>query len=416
MCLELGNRFIRPLNPHKAEVERRDNTPVVIDEYEALVTVSDDADGNTSFEKAKEDKSYDRLTYIRDVRNAIGGRVPMDPEKVYTVHATLPVGEMLVLATASGCSLLSNPEEDASGKVEYLEFTFRLADLEDCAKVTDSIITGLQSEIVAAWGSLGGTSAANEVASSTTLQGIGMRTNNQTSRQTSAGDSAMNIGIQDMANAFIAANLEVRMIPTSADGVLVMHFDLNGSASAKEIAEMMANIDMEKLNSLSEAIKAANEKIVNASPEELKQMEDQLKAMYERDLEELRRHVDENKKLLEELSSDGVTELVCSSLALGDCKSVSKCSVVKLNGEETCAVSPKTVFLLMETGCGLQSKAGLMSIVRDIVGSGLMTEENHQTLRHSFDLHQICNAIVHTYMSADISETDQHETKRSFEL
>lgn len=45
-----------------------------------------------------------------------------------------------------------------------------------------------------------------------------------------------------------------------------------------------------------------------------------------------------------------------------------------------------------------------------------MTESNHHTLRQSFDLGQICNAIVHTYLSADIAETEQHEAKRGFEL
>ncbi|GFE55638.1 hypothetical protein protein, putative [Babesia ovis] len=388
-----------------ADMGRRDDTPGVIEEFEAVVSVDDDL--------AAQQQS-DPNAYIRDLRQAIAGKASLDPEKVYTAQAMLPVGEMLVLATASGCSLLSDPVEEPTGRVEPLEFSFSLSDLDECSKVAESIITGLQAEIAAEWGHLGGTAGENEMASSTSLQDIGMRTNNRASERSSADD--MTIGVQEMANAFLAANLEIKFIPTTAEGVMVMHFDLTDNTSAKEITEMMSNVDAEKLKSVNDALRAAHDKIVNASPEELQQMEAEIKSFYERHSEQLRQEVEQNRSMLEELSSDSVSEIECSTLDLDNCASVSKCSVVKLNGKETCAISPKTVFLLMETGCGLQSKAGLMSIVRDFVNTGLMTEANHQTLRQSFDLGHICNAIVHTYMSADIAETEHHESKRGFEL
>nr|BAN64987.1 hypothetical protein [Babesia bovis] len=378
----------------------------IVEDIEAVITVDDGDDlANVSGDKVTADPNE----YIRDLRNALGGKGAIDPEKVYTAQAMLPVGEVLVLATASGCSLLNDPDGEVTGKVKALEFNFRVSELEECSKVTESLVSALQSQIAAEWSNLGGTSLPEEVASSTTLREIGMRTNGKSSAKDD--DMNMSLTVQDMANAFLIANLEIKFIPTTAEGVAVMHFHIADNTSAKEISEMMSNIDMEKLKALNEAFKVANDKIANASPEELKQMEDELKAFYERNGDNVLNQDDESKSILEELSTEGMTGIECASLSLEDCASVSKCSVVKLNGKETCSVSPKTVFLLMETGCGLQSKAGLMSIVRDFVSNGLMSEATHQTLRQSFDLGQICNSIVHTYMSADIAETQHHESK-----
>ncbi|GIX65442.1 signal peptide containing protein [Babesia caballi] len=411
----VANLLVFCLSSSAAELGRQESPSEAIEDFEAVVAVEDTiVDKNE--DAANEAGDFDGFEYSRDLRNAAAGKAAMDPEKVYTAQAMLPVGEMLVLATASGCTLLRDPEEETPGKVEALEFSFRIADLEDCAKVTESIVNSLQEEIVAEWANLGGGSVDGGIASSTRLHDIGMRRGNRSSETTSADTSEFTLGIQDLANAFLATNLEMKVIPTTADGVVVMHFDIADNTSAREITQMLSNVDPDKLKELGEAIKEANDKIMNASPEEMQKMEEELKVLLERNNEEARQRVENGKSVLEELSTEGIAEIECSSLALEDCGAVSKCGMVKLNGEKVCAVAPNTIFLLMETGCGLQSKAGLMSVVRDLVGSGLMTEATHQTLRESFDLGKICNAIVHTYMSANIAETEHHEAKRSFEL
>ncbi|KAK1443217.1 hypothetical protein BgAZ_200930 [Babesia gibsoni] len=366
---------------------------------------------------SEESGAIDSAAYMRDLRNAMNGKGAMNPNKSYTVQASLPSGELLVLSTPSGCSLLNDAEDSVAGEVANLEFSFRLADLEDCGKVTEGIIKGLQSEIAAEWSNIGSSSDSGSVASSTRLQEIGMRnTNARSEKNDDDDDTQANMGVDDLAGAFLAANLQINLIPTTAEGVFVMHFDITGNTTAEEITQMMANIDSEKLKEVSEAIKSASDKIMNATPEDMAKMEEDFKSFLEKSKAQLTKDIENGKSILEELSNDGISTTDCSSLALDKCDTVSKCGVVKLNGKEKCMVSPKTVLLLMETNCGLQSKAGLLSIVRDLVHAGLMNDAKHQTLRQSFDLGQICNSIVHTYLSADIAETSQHEAKRGFDL
>lgn len=388
----------------------------IIESYEETVTIMPSNASDKTVESSSDSTTVDSSAYMRDLRNAMKGMGSMDPNNVYTVQAMLPAGEVLVLATASGCSLLNDPDDGVTGTVRPLEFSFHIADLEDCGKVTEDIISGLQSEIAAEWSNLGGYGAEGNVTSSTRLQEIGVRKGNGASERNGRSGSDFSVSVQDLANAFLAANLEIKMIPTTTDGVYVLHFDISDNTSAEEITQAMANIDPEKLKEVGDAINLANEKIMNATPEELSKMEEEFKTFLEKNEEILRKEIEDGKNILEELSKSDVSSKECSSLPLDQCKTVSKCGIVKLNGTEKCMVSPKTVFWLMETSCGLQSKAGLLSIVRDFVNAGIMTESNHHTLRQSFDLGQICNAIVHTYLSADIAETEQHEAKRGFEL
>lgn len=399
----------------KASEAIQEDSISVVGNFEA--TDAEVPSGDNMTATATEDiRMMDDNDYMRDLRNSMTGKGMMNPETIYTAQAMLPAGELLVLSTASGCSLLNDAEGAVPGRMEPLEFSFRLADLEDCGKVTEGIINELQAEIAAEWANLGGSQSEGVISSSTRLQEIGMRSGNKSAQDNVSKDTDFNASVQDLANAFLAANLEVNLLPTSSAGIFVMHFDISGNTSAEEITQMMANIDTEKLKEVSETIKSMNDKIMNATPEDLAKMEQEFKNFVESNQAVLAKEVEDGKNILEELSHSGQTSIECSALSLGSCDSVSKCDVVKLNGKETCMVSPKTIFLLMETNCGLQSKAGLLSIVRDLVNVGLMNEANHQTLRQSFNLAQICNSIVHTYLSADIAETEQHEAKRTFEL
>ncbi|CDR94770.1 hypothetical protein, conserved [Babesia bigemina] len=406
------NLLLLCLAPQFARSEAgREEPAAVIDEYEAVVTVAEDEPSRAD-EVDNEALTFDAGEYMRDLRDAAAGKAAMDPEKVYTAQAMLPLGEVLVLTTASGCSVLSDPEGEITGREEPLEFSFRLADLEDCGKVSESIISGLQAEVAAEWSSLSGNSADSGIASTTSLQDIAVRQGGKRSEN----PSSFGIGVQDLANAYVAANLAINLIPTTSEGIVVMHYDLTNTTTAEEITKAMSSVDPEKLKQLEDAFEMAKNTFNNATTEDLERMEEELKAFFEKENEKLQKDLEDGKHMLEELSSDRVAEIECSALALDDCKAVSKCGVVMINGKESCAVAPKTVYLLMETGCSLQSKAGLMSIARDLVSSGIMSEANHQTLRESFDLSRICNAIVHTYMSADIVETESHETKEAFDL
>ncbi|GBE60082.1 signal peptide containing protein, putative [Babesia ovata] len=407
-----ANLLLLCLAPSFARSEvGRENPGAVIDEFEAVVTLTED-DTSKADEVNNEALTFDAGEYMSDLRNAAAGKIAMDPEKVYTAQAMLPLGEVLVLATASGCSILGDPEGEFTGREEPLEFSFRVADLEDCGKVTESIVSSLQAEVAAEWSSLTGNSADAGVVSTTSMQDIGMRKGNKSSENR----GNFGIGVQDLANAYLAANLEIKLIPTTSEGIVVMHFDITNTTTAQEITEMMSSVDPEKLRQLEAALEKAKDTFNNASTEDLNRMEEELKTLIAKENEKLQKDLEDGKEMLEQLSSDSVAEIECSALALDDCNAVSKCGVVKLNGKESCAVAPKTVYLLMETGCSLQSKAGLMSIARDLVSSGIMSEANHQTLRQSFDLARICNAIVHTYMSADIVETESHETREAFDL
>ncbi|KAK2197658.1 hypothetical protein BdWA1_000661 [Babesia duncani] len=405
------NASLFGINEHKS---KSSTTEPVVELYEESVYVTPDSAAEDSAEEYSQNASSDSESfsgeYLKDVSDAAAGKRPIDPYKVYTVRAMLPVGELLVLSTASGCALLDDPTNVESAKNEALEFQFKIADLEDCARLSDSLMNGLKEQIALEWNKIGKTPMGQDVKSSTILSEINVRSNGRNNAAFPDEIFAESDSTMELASQFLATNLRVNIIPTTADGVFVFHFFLSDEATESD------SINNEELRAFNDALLAINKKIQEASPEELEQMKEEYKNKLLQATNELKAEISSGTSLLESLSNDNVANVECTDLDLDKCEEVEKCKVVTFNGNKTCMVSPKTIFWLMETGCGLQSKPGLLSIARDLLKKEMIKESEYQNLRQSFNLAHICDAIVHRYMSADIDEIRHHERKRAFEF
>lgn len=334
----------------------------------------------------------DPSDYISDLEDAISGKRALDPQKVYTVVADLPMGELLMLSTASGCALLSSPDDNlGQTPLEPIEFTFKISELEDCAKLTNSIISGLQEEIFR----IIQAESRDSVTSTTTLSQVSERGKRQvihTERVTESIGDDSSPSTSDLVQAFLAAHLKVNLLPTSLEGVFVTHFDISDEpqvASDKMIGDL----------------KRFGEALKKITPPEIRNYESKLN-----------REIQDGRKILDELSSSDVENVQCESLGLDKCGSVSKCDVVVLNGKKVCSVSPKTIFWLLQSNCALQSKAGLFSVARDLMSVGILSESAYNTLRESFNLDHICSTIVNSYLSANIGSTERKDTDAVFDL
>ncbi|EKX74340.1 signal peptide containing protein [Theileria equi strain WA] len=395
---------IRPSSESQSPEGAVDNSVPLTAEgsKEKIVLESQDFEASSDADDSSSKESTSDGSYYSDFKKFQQSGVEIDTEKSYTVSAMLPVGELLVLATPSGCALLDSPEADSSAKVEPLEFTFKVSELEDCGKLTDSILSELKSEISSNWELLSQSGSCKVGESFTTLKEIGLRTSpngrdsyEYTETTTTPGDA------DQFATSFLASHLNVNLLPTTDDGVFVCHFDISESDSTQDDSKFE-----DFLNSLNDTI----------SSNEFKELENKFKSVLEETKTRLDQEIDTGKKILDELSQHGIDSTECHKLSLDRCKSVSKCDVVSINGEETCFVSPRTIFWLADTNCGLQSRTALFSIARDLVSAGIMNEKHYQTMRQSYNASQICNAITHSYLSADITPKEDNIFNRAFEL
>lgn len=358
---------------------------------------------NSSDQDDTSSKEYESDgTYYSDFKKFQQSGVEIDVNKSYTVSAMLPAGELLVLATPSGCALLDSPESDKTTKLEPLEFTFKVSELEDCGKLTDSILLELKSEISANWDVLSQSTGKCAVGESfTTLKEIGLRTSPNGRKVYEYTETTETPDTDELATSFLASHLHVDLLPTTDEGVFVFHFDISESETSKDESKFEG------------FLKSLNDTL---SSNEFKEFEKKFKTALDEAKDNLTKEIDTGKKILDELSKHGVESTQCYKLDLDKCKTVSKCDVVSVNGEEMCFISPKTIFWLADTNCGLQSRTALFSIARDLVSAGIMNEKHYQVIRQSYNVSKICNAITHSYLSADITPKEDNIFTRAFDL
>ncbi|BAM39576.1 conserved hypothetical protein [Theileria orientalis strain Shintoku] len=144
---------------------------------------------------------------------------------------------------------------------------------------------------------------------------------------------------------------------------------------------------------------------------ELEKISKKLQSQFEKTRDLLQKEVNEGKQILSDLSKHGVESVECSGLKSEECSKYSKCEMMDVDGKEMCFVSPKTIYWLLETSCGLQSKSALMSIARDLNRAGIMSTRRVSHLEQSFDPRKICNAITHAYLSKLAPKEDQQPNR-----
>ncbi|UKJ88427.2 hypothetical protein MACJ_000871 [Theileria orientalis] len=179
----------------------------------------------------------------------------------------------------------------------------------------------------------------------------------------------------------------------------------------ESLFKSMANFTNEKFEKVLKEIKRLLE--TEDGKKELERISKQLQSQFEKTKELLQKEVDQGKQILSDLSKHGVESVECSQLGNEECSKYSKCEVMDVDGKEICFVSPKTIYWLMETNCGLQSKSALMSIARDLNRAGIMSSRRVSHLEQSFDSTKICNAITHAYLSK-LAPKEDRQPNRAF--
>ncbi|UKK00821.2 hypothetical protein MACK_000895 [Theileria orientalis] len=177
----------------------------------------------------------------------------------------------------------------------------------------------------------------------------------------------------------------------------------------ESLFKSMENFTNEKFEKVLKEMKRLLE--TEEGKKELERISKQLQSQFERTKDLLQKEVDQGKQILSDLSKHGVESVECSELGNEECGKYSKCEVMDVDGKEMCFVSPRTIYWLMETNCGLQSKSALMSIARDLNRAGIISSRRVSHLEQSFDPKKICNAITHAYLSKLAPKEDQQPNR-----
>uniref|UniRef100_A0A3B0MJX8 Uncharacterized protein n=1 Tax=Theileria annulata TaxID=5874 RepID=A0A3B0MJX8_THEAN len=405
---------------------------------------------------------FDKLSteYSDDFKKSTEEGIDMDSEKSYTVRSLLPVDNLLVLTTPSGCSLLDFSGEDDG--LQVVEFNFKTSELEECSKLTEDIIREMNEQLARDLVAHRNSQATPRTKMVEISVRDPMRNRQLNIKETqevfSRSDASNNENLSDSSSfrfgdevdvteedrkealLLLSRTLDFDYYPTDADSVYVMSFSLSDNEGLDSNREQLLNEFYQLFNtktdsrtegdssgktlnkeSTGEKMNLENifKNLSSYSEEKLEKLLDEMKAFLETDegkkavekfqsemasklkeVEKLYREESElGKKILSDLSKHGVENVQCSKLTSDDCTSYSKCQVLKVDGKDVCFVSPKTIYWLLQTKCGLQSKAALLSIARDLNNIGIISNKHVNNLEQSFDLNKICNAITHSYLS-----------------
>ncbi|CTQ40869.1 hypothetical protein BMR1_03g01350 [Babesia microti strain RI] len=311
---------------------------------------------------------------------------------LFSVSTKVELGSPLMVATPFGCAILAQPSDKQAPvendplpnvKGEWLSFDFTLSDLSDCTEVTDAILAQLRHQLL------------SQYPSSTTESPISLHSSsrNASNDENYNFSNALSPNERDVE---FREKLSVTMHPTTLDNVYVLRFilldephPLAESNIVKALSALNGDFgDDSSLNGSEDRSNNSN----NAQD---------FDNMSEMSASGIGKEIDLSKKILEELSSSKSESVECMSLAATekDCKTYSKCDILRLDGKDVCFVSPRTAFWLLETKCALQSKSALLGVAKDLTSAGMLTEENYQTLRSSFDVDHICSTITHSYFA-----------------
>ncbi|EAN34329.1 Tp12 [Theileria parva strain Muguga] len=401
--------------------------------------------------------------YSDDFKKSTEEGIDMDSEKTYTVRSVLPVDSLLVLTTPSGCSLLDfTGEDDGFQVVEFNFKTSELEECSKLTEDIIREMNEQLARDLVAHRTTQATPQTKMVEISVRdpmrnrqlnikeTQAVftaSDRLNSENSPDPSSprfGDES-DITEEDRREALLllSRTLDFDYYPTDSDSVYVMSFSLNDRDTLDSNREQLLNQFYQLFNtpvdqSVNEEESSARtenkeststedkmnfesifKNLSSYSEEKLEKLLDEMKAFLETDegkkavekfqnemasklkeVEKLYKEESElGKKILGDLSKHGVENVQCSKLTTEDCANYSKCQVLSVEGKDVCFVSPKTIYWLMQTKCGLQSKAALLSIARDLSNIGIISNKHVNNLEQSFDLNKICNAITHSYLS-----------------